>query len=182
MWLFRRRVDDVISNVESLRWGNAEARIRQKLEHASTAAERANLPEPGVDSIDDLEELLYHHRWSTSARGIVIDAWEGVADAIRKTATRAAVDVAGPRTEFSPDKTRLLLKGLAEQGVIEPGIETIVDALRAIRNEAAHGRDFRLGLPEALEYSKLARQVIGALLKTNLRTPPSRGDAAELTR
>jgi hypothetical protein len=165
--IFRPQVTRLFSTVRRLKWGSLDADLDERLEAVTREAEQV-LPPPQRPSQDAAESESTFARILRRAdplerlaedapRAAIIDAWIAVEDALRAAAGRAGVGTHLPVTSAS------VLNELGRRGIVDPSLAALINELHALRNEAVHAREFKVGRDEALKYAYVARLVADTL-------------------
>jgi hypothetical protein len=164
--LLRTELRDVILRIRRLRAAGVEVEVGEKIEEIERRAEEV-LP-PIVPAATGRDEEQLQTSANLSPRGAVLDSWLALEDEIRAAATRAGIDVT------SRSSVGWLLGELQRRERIKPELRAMIEDLRAVRNAAAHSRDFDLSPGRALEYATLARRLANLfdLLAADLTSVP----------
>jgi hypothetical protein len=155
VFALRREIQELIPRIRRLRAGNVEIEIGEKIEQLERRAEQVLPPIVPAATGRDEEQLVTSAQ--LSPRGAVLDSWLVVEDALRSAATRSEI-------EWSDRSSVIwLLDQLQRRQRVNSDVRALVEDLRAVRNAAAHSRDFDLSAGRAYEYARLARQIANLL-------------------
>ncbi len=158
-----------LSNIKSLRWGDAEATFDHGLREAKESARAIEAESEGVvqpEPVAGLEKVA-----ETSPTGAIVDSWNAVLEAVEQLIQRSAI--APPTT--SRTSAASLISMIAQYGLLPPQELHLLQELRALRNRAVHSSPQVITVRQAQEYVVLARRLIGALdaISPTPSSPPS---------
>lgn len=156
--LLREPISRLVPLLERLKYKDLELEFGRRLEAAKSEAEA--LPPTPSEALPSAHESEFIERISTlaatSPRAGVLEAWREV----EETAASAAREhgYIGPKQYHRTPAN--LVRALRKAPQIEPGIITLLEELRVMRNRAAHATDFALSVDSALEFAHLAERII----------------------
>lgn len=158
---FRKDLQALVARVSRVRYREAEIELSQLRDRIDE--DRARLIEPSKESTPTggyydrrLEELL--RLSETEPRAAVLAAYIELERAVVLAARRNGIDSEG--------RINRILQELSSQRLMPADYLDVVDELRRLRNQAAHGHSFDLGGRVAEEFVDLAINV--AVLITSL--------------
>lgn len=160
-FLFRDQVIAMVNNVESVKVGGVEAKIRRNLRDA---AEELKSAEPVTKVVARLNDDSFQRLFSmaeASPTGAIIEAWKPVEAIAREFVVR---ELPALRTRLErPDRlmsSGMLAKTLEDMGVLPASEINSFQKLRVIRNQAAHSSDSQITSDSAREYVRLADRMV----------------------
>lgn len=156
LWIFRKPISAVISSLRRITYRRGEGLSADF--DPSAFAELKELPEDTAQPVEDEEHQVDQNTIELSEanpRGLVIEAWIGVEQAMARAARERGLRPARSITRMK--------QNLLESGALDPGLNGLIEDLRVMRNEAAHRQDLELKPEEARHYALLASEVITAL-------------------
>lgn len=160
----RRPIEDAIRLVSKVKVSGVEVEFNKKLEAAKEEAE--SLPKPAI-LIEDKSRSTDDHiarLAQVSPRAAVLEAWRFVEVAALECAKRLYGD-----TKFRNKTMTFAAIGLLERYENFPeNVAALMKRLRSLRNEAAHASEFALTTESALDYTRLASQLVENLNAINL--------------
>jgi hypothetical protein len=171
--IFRKSLLSLAPSLRELEYGSLKLKFEEGLAKATSEAEKlppAPLPPPdspvkpdtfqlgGRPITQDTHILLA----ATAPRALVLESWIQVEDALSRAHLRLFPEgslVAKVRATQAADQ-------LLKANVLAPEMVKIISYLRNLRNEAAHLSKFAIEPEQALEYARLAQQIIATLDRT----------------
>ena len=156
LWKLRIPIFDFLEDVESLRAGGFELTRRKMQRYIATAGQvPIDLPPQETPPID--EEI--QDSASINARGVMIEAWLDIEEGLFRLAEAHNVELPrGSRTSLLP-----VIRSLVDRKIVEDELNQVIQSLRRARNLIVHRSSFSPDEEEALEFVRLARQVVAAL-------------------
>jgi hypothetical protein len=153
-YLFRGEVRGLASRVSHLKYKDMEATFERELKAAEVKAEAipsqtpAALPSPDLMSrLEGLQRIA-----DISPRAAIMEAWI----LIESAAGQAGFAQGAARPRINP---MLFVDWLIKSGKLPAGSIELVEALRNLRNQAAHLPNFSINRDEADRYLKLAVKI-----------------------
>lgn len=161
IWL-RKPVENLATALRSAKIKDIELSFENKLAELECKAEVAKLPEPGEPPAwvsedpskwtfgDYIERLAI-----VSPRAAISEAWRHVETALREALRR----IGRPLPRRTIDAARLL----HEDGRLPQDAVSLVDDLRALRNQAVHAGEMDIDSQRAVEFGRLAERLIASI-------------------
>jgi hypothetical protein len=163
VYIFRREVSEIVSNLTGLRYKHLELKFGRQLEESNLLADNAQLPVPerpqyafaGAPELrfpDDVRKLAYR-----SPREAVLEAW-----LLLEEAARARLAAEGYDTRKNSTKTIQLIE---EKQLLSKDALELFRKLRKLRNQVVHDRTIWLTPQLADEFVLVAERLYAALKK-----------------
>ena len=158
IFLFKNDISKVFGNIKALKYKDTVLDFGSKIEEAKSEADEI-FPENKTYRRNENNERLKMAA-KESPRGMVIDSWLRVENALVEYSRRYNVDV----DENKPFRLQDLIwfNGLDDKG-LGKGLIGMLEKLRKIRNEAVHLSEANIDSNSAIEYASLAERVIRKL-------------------
>ena len=153
--LFRHELRSVVKRLSHLKFRDLEATFEKQLEAVEAKVTELPRADHGVIAVagatpkEPLPETS-----AISARATILESWIAVKQAIQSLADRAAIIETGRRN------THKLLGDLQRREMVSKNTREMLDALRTMRNEAAHTGALDLSKKEAERYRSVAAELV----------------------
>ena len=152
----------MFDNVESLKVGGVEAKIRRNLKDAAEELKSAEPVTPEAATSNDSQFAAFLDMATTSPTGAIIEAWKQVESVAYDLVAREL-----PRLRdidrSRPINSQSLFKHLLAIGALPDSELNTFQKLRVIRNQAAHSSDRQITSESAREFVRLADRLVDVL-------------------
>jgi len=159
LFFYRDYFATVLSNIKSIKYGNAEATFEQELKYAVEKAKAIETPDIETASKNDERINELYNMASVSPTGAIIEAWKDIEKVIQEDAKSKNIDTRNNRNKSFINWLNYFVKykHLPEAEV------AILHELRSIRNRASHSNDFEISTDQARRYILLADRLIDSI-------------------
>lgn len=175
-----RRITSYEGLGQKITFGQELAKAEQEVEDL-TSSQSDHLPPASQEGSADAENDRYLVLAEQAPTGVLLDAWVRVERAILRLgelhgAQETPMGKSGARIKRAPMPPRLvqIVGYLADRGIIPRMMLRIIDRLRRLRNEVAHGQHEPTP-GEATTYAATAREVAEILEKLATLSEPDEG-------
>lgn len=158
MSVLRKPLGSLIPFLQRLKYKDLELEFGRQIEEVRQEVQ-AELPVAAPDraiQASAAAESLSERLAELSPRSAVLEAWRQIEDALLRAAQRRQAQVRWRQGE----PPLWVIKGLERAQILDPSKVGILRDLRALRNSAAHGPDFALSKDSAIEYARVAAQLV----------------------
>ncbi|MNM70865.1 hypothetical protein D3C81_825100 [compost metagenome] len=152
-YLFRSEIQAVASRVSHLKFKEFEAKFSQELNAVEVSLKELEQAKPNFSpsnastsnpQLDQLERIA-----EVSPRAAIIEAWRLIEDAASRSGFVQGASI--PRINAA-----LFVNWFVREGKLPVDSEATFDALRDLRNKAAHAPEFSISSADAQRYLRLA--------------------------
>ena len=160
IFLLRNEIKALIPALTRVTYGDLELTFDQELAEMASAAEAADLPpadEPIITRSPSAVPPEPQELARTYPKGVIIDAWQAVEDAINDLMQRT--DKPQPKTPVSK------AKALKEEGMLDDHTLKLLSSMRGLRNMTVHEKNFQPSPKQAAEYSQIAERLVKRIEK-----------------
>ena len=161
--LFRRTIRKLLLNIRGIKYKDFEMRFERKLDEIESRVKEVFIPlEETEVPMDELETTIsdsVEQLALISPRASVTEAWRQIEKAIIESIQYTRKPI--------PHRSKDLMKSLAKANLLPKEAISLLDEMRILRNEAVHASELDLEPRQAIEYGRLAEQIIKEL-KSNI--------------
>jgi hypothetical protein len=163
--ILRQQISNAIQaladRLENVKFPGGEANFRNKIQEVKQAAQDADFIEPAMNYQKRKHSDERVERWlrlaETSPDAVVLEAWRDLEVSLRDTAKRLDLPIRDVRTPLG------LITSLSKKEILDPSAVAMLENLRGLRNELAHGKARRISLSDALDYASVAENILSRL-------------------
>jgi hypothetical protein len=166
--LLQKPIGEFIAAWETLKgkYKDIELEFKRTLAVAKEKAEDASLPSasestttttpaPGGSFSSEPAIDRYTKLIDVSPRAGIIEAWTDIEMALTRVASTCGIPPAWSSAQ--------LISALTDRGCLNRRTESLLDELRTLRNEVAHGRNLPISKEDAIDYALIAVRVLARL-------------------
>jgi len=173
--LLRVPISARLAELTRFKWKNIEVEFEKKIKEIEQQADKVLPAVRKIEANDSLainvgenitageavsvEEDRFSRLAELSPPAAIIQAWLPVEEALKSLAHRHDIPVS--RRLSSSE----IIKLLTQRNVLDASTVSILNGLRALRNEAAHAEATELNISQAKEYQALTRRLVTALMQ-----------------
>lgn len=139
-FLFREQIIAMFDNVESVKVGGVEAKIRRNLKAAAEELRSAEPVAQETASSNDSQFAVFLEMATTSPTGAIVEAWKQV-EAVAYDLVAREFPRLREMDRLRPMNSQSLFKHLLDIGALPESELNTFQKLRVIRNQAAHSSD-----------------------------------------
>jgi hypothetical protein len=170
VWWFKDQIKELIRKLKKGKWGSAELEFAELAEAAEIESQAIEIGDNQPELSDfEVAAVVYNDPKST-----ILTAWQGVEDILTQVVQSHNLplrDSRNPRTgatikiKAATGQALRQLSALQRSGLVGPELISLIQDLRALRNEAVHSYDFSPPDTAIQNYLTTAKRVNEVLKK-----------------